>query len=60
MEELSIKDAIVFPKRPIRERRRWAKAKSTFELGLWGYDLEYIKGVELTTWADFRNNWDVL
>jgi len=42
---------------PLKERRRYAKASRAFELGLWGHSLELIKGVELTTRGDYRNNW---
>ena len=42
-------------KLPIAERRHYAKAKRTFELGLWGHPLHLIKGVELTTRSGNRN-----
>lgn len=43
---------------PHKEKRRYAKAKQTFELGIWGQDLNFVKGVELTTRGDYRNNWE--
>jgi len=42
---------------PMNEKRRYAKAKRCFELGIWGRDLALIKGVELTTRLGHRNNW---
>ncbi len=38
-----------------REKRRYAKAKQAFELGLWGQKLELIKGVEFTTALNYRD-----
>ena len=43
---------------PHKEKRRYAKAKQAFELGIWGHDLNLVKGVELTTKGDYRNNWE--
>lgn len=42
---------------PVKEKKCYAKAKRTFELGLWGHPLNLIKGVELTTKGDCKNNW---
>lgn len=41
----------------MRDRRRYARAKQTFELGIWGYPMKLIKGVELTTRLGYRNEW---
>lgn len=38
-------------------RRRYANAKVRFELGIWGRPLNLLKGVELTTRGNYRNNW---
>lgn len=37
------------------EKRRYAKAKQAFELGLWGQRLDLVKGVEFTTAMNYRD-----
>ena len=46
---------------PLSERRRYAKAKSIFEVGVWAVEsMDLILGVDLTTKADYRNSWELL
>lgn len=35
-------------------RRKYAKAKRRFELGIWGHDLKKVFGVHLTTWSEAK------
>lgn len=41
----------------LKDRRRYARAITAFNLGVWGHDLNLIKGVELTTHGEHHNTW---
>jgi hypothetical protein len=36
--------------------KKYAQCKRTFELGIWGHDLNIIKGVYLTTWSEAKQS----
>lgn len=44
----------------LRDRRRYARGKRCFELGVWGRDFGLLKGVELTTKLGCRNEWQYM